>query len=65
MFSLFMVIFWIALAGTIVFAVVRFRKYNEHNTKHSANQIDFIKSQYDKGELDKAQYEKLIRDLTK
>lgn len=63
--SIFMILFWVVLAGAAVFVVSRLRKFNEHNAKHSTSQIDFIKSQYDKGEISKEQYKQLIRDMTK
>lgn len=62
---IYFIVFWIIVIVTAAYAVVQFRKFSRRISRQNGTQIDFIKEQYDKGELTKKQYEQLVNKLSK
>ena len=60
--GLWMVLFWGALIGFGVWAVIRFSKRDGSESK--VNHIEIAKERYAKGELSKEEFEQLKKDLS-
>lgn len=61
--GLLMMLIWLAFFAVITFVIVRALREREGSNRHSGNPIDIAKERYAKGEITKAQYEQLKKDL--
>ena len=60
-------IFWIAVVGVIVWAILRFTQkqtYPKSNTQNEKSPLDILKERYAKGEITKAEFDKMKKDLS-
>ncbi len=60
--GLWMVLFWGALIGLIVWAVIRLSRQNGSQSK--VNHIEIAKERYAKGEISKKEFDQLKKDLS-
>ena len=57
-----MVLFWGAFVGLIVWAVIRFSRQDGSESKNKS--IDIAKERYAKGEISKEEFDQLKKDLS-
>lgn len=58
-----MVVFWAAIIGLIVWAVLRFTRSRGAHTGNKKDALDIAKERYAKGEITREQFEQIKKDL--
>jgi len=57
-----MVLFWIAVIGVIIWAVVRFTRGT--SSGRSSNALDIARERYARGEISREEFERIKKDLS-
>ncbi len=63
--GIFMMLFWVVVLVIVVAVVLRLLKQHEVSINYKLNAIDIVKERYAKGEINKDEYEQLVKDLSK
>ena len=59
-----MIVFWGAIIALIVWAVIRFSRREDTPPSTKANPLDAAKERYAKGEITKAEFDQIKKDLS-
>lgn len=59
-----MMLFWFAVLAILLAGVVYMLKNNVKNTDHKVKPLDIAKERYAKGEIKKAEFEQIKKDLS-
>ncbi|MGH7233877.1 MAG: SHOCT domain-containing protein [Candidatus Saccharimonadales bacterium] len=67
--GIFMIILWLLFFAIIAYAVIRLLHHHENSSRigtgerNNNSPLDIVKQRYAKGEIKKAEYDQLIKDL--
>ena len=62
--GIFMVLFWAAIIGLMVWGIIRLTRYTGFNSTTKQSPVDITKERYARGEITKEQYEQIKKDLS-
>ncbi len=59
-----MIVFWGAIVGLIVWAVIRLSRREDTSSVSKVNALDAAKERYAKGEITKAEFDQIKKDIS-